>query len=86
MDEPLDLRGLKCPLPALMTRKALASRASGTKLTVYADDPMAAVDIPHMCHREGHAFDGMTTRDGYNEFAITSGSASAAPRPGQSAK
>ena len=24
MDETLDLRGLKCPLPALMTRKALA--------------------------------------------------------------
>jgi len=86
MDEPFDLRGLKCPLPALMARKALASCAPGTKLTVYADDPMAAVDIPHMCHDEGHAFDGMTPRDGYNEFAITSGSASAAPHPDRSAK
>jgi tRNA 2-thiouridine synthesizing protein A len=86
MDEPLDLRGLKCPLPALMTRKALVSCAPGTKLTVYADDPMAAVDIPHMCYSEGHAFDGMTPRDGYNEFAIRSGSALVAPRLGQSAK
>jgi tRNA 2-thiouridine synthesizing protein A len=79
MDEPLDLRGLKCPLPALMTRKALAQMLPGSVLTVYADDPMAAVDIPHMCHVEGHAFDGMTAHDGHNEYRITSGSAS--PRP-----
>jgi tRNA 2-thiouridine synthesizing protein A len=75
MDEPLDLRGLKCPLPALMTKKALTRLAPGTVLTVFADDPMAAVDIPHMCHGEGHAFDGMTARDGYNAFSITAGSA-----------
>lgn len=83
MTDPLDLRGLKCPLPALMTRKALAGLAPGTVLIVYADDPMAAVDIPHMCHGEGHAFDGMTARDGYNEFSIRSGSVSA-PLPGRS--
>ena len=86
MDEPLDLRGLKCPLPALMARKALAAMPPGTPLTVFADDPMAAVDIPHMCHSEGHAFDGMTPRDGHNEFRIRSGSASAAPHPGPAAK
>ena len=83
MDETLDLRGLKCPLPALMTRKALATCAPGTAITVYADDPMATVDIPHMCHGEGHAFEGMTAREGFNEFRIRSGSASV-PRPGQS--
>jgi tRNA 2-thiouridine synthesizing protein A len=75
MDETLDLRGLKCPLPALMTRKALARAAPGTMLTVLADDPMAVVDIPHMCHAEGHAFDSVASRDGYNEFVIRSGSA-----------
>ena len=50
----LDLRGLKCPLPALLARKALAKVAPGTALTVLADDPLAVVDIPHMCHTEGH--------------------------------
>jgi tRNA 2-thiouridine synthesizing protein A len=54
MDETLDLRGLKCPLPALMTRKALARLTPGAGLTVLADDPLAAVDIPHMCWREGY--------------------------------
>ncbi len=54
MPEPLDLRGLKCPLPALMTRRVLARLPIGLEVEVTADDPMAAVDIPHMCHQEGH--------------------------------
>ena len=54
MPEPLDLRGLKCPLPALMTRRVLARSPIGFEIEVTADDPMAAVDIPHMCHQEGH--------------------------------
>ena len=71
MDETLDLRGLKCPLPALMTKKALAKLPPGAALIVWADDPMAVVDIPHMCHGEGHACDGVASRDGYNEFLLT---------------
>ncbi|MBW8708083.1 MAG: sulfurtransferase TusA family protein [Alphaproteobacteria bacterium] len=75
MDETLDLRGLKCPLPALMTRKALARLTPGAGLTVLADDPLAAVDIPHMCHTLGHAVESVVARDGYSEFALRSGSA-----------
>ena len=73
MDESLDLRGLKCPLPALLAKKALARLAPGTALTVLADDPMAAVDIPHMCHGEGHTMNGVTSRDGYSQFSIRRG-------------
>jgi tRNA 2-thiouridine synthesizing protein A len=59
----LDLRGLKCPLPALMTRRSLARAAPGTTLTVVTDDPMAPIDVPHMCRAEG--FDVLTVeRDG----------------------
>lgn len=70
MEETLDLRGLKCPMPALLARKTLARLPAGTVLTVLADDPMAVVDIPHMCHGEGHAVDGVASRDGYNEFVL----------------
>ena len=70
MEETLDLRGLKCPMPALLAKKALARRSPGTVLTVLADDPMAVVDIPHMCHGEGHAVDGVASRDGYTEFTL----------------
>ena len=45
MDEDvLDLKGLKCPLPALMARKALAAASPGKILIVLASDPLAVVD------------------------------------------
>jgi tRNA 2-thiouridine synthesizing protein A len=70
MDESLDLRGLKCPMPALLARKTLARLPPGTVLKVLADDPMSVVDIPHMCHGEGHAVVSMASRDGFQEFVL----------------
>ena len=69
-EETLDLRGLKCPLPALLAKKALARLDAGATLRVLADDPMSVVDIPHMCHGEGHTVDSVTSRDGYHEFTL----------------
>jgi tRNA 2-thiouridine synthesizing protein A len=70
MSEILDLRGLKCPLPAMLAKKTLARLSPGTVVTVLADDPLAIVDIPHMCHGEGHAVEGLVSRDGHTEFTI----------------
>ena len=50
----LDLVGLLCPLPVLKSRKALARMRPGERLTVIASDPLAAIDIPHMCVEDGH--------------------------------
>ena len=36
--ETLNLTGLKCPLPILRAKKALATLDSGTVITVLADD------------------------------------------------
>ena len=44
----LDLSGLKCPLPALKTRKALKSLTPGDRLEVRCTDPLAVIDIPHL--------------------------------------
>ncbi len=52
MSEPLDLRGLKCPMPALFAKRALLRAAPGTCLEVLTDDPLAALDVPHMCRDE----------------------------------
>jgi len=52
--EFLDLRGLKCPLPALLARRALSRTAAGGEIEIVSDDPLAAVDVPHMCNQEGH--------------------------------
>ena len=61
--EFMDLRGLKCPLPALFTRRALESKPPGFLLSVKADDPLAYIDVPHMCRGEGHDVIS-TERDG----------------------
>jgi tRNA 2-thiouridine synthesizing protein A len=41
-------------LPALFARRALARTAPGEAIAILADDPLAAVDVPHMCHEERH--------------------------------
>jgi tRNA 2-thiouridine synthesizing protein A len=37
-----------------MTRRRLAAMPAGATITVIADDPMAAIDVPHMCRTEGY--------------------------------
>ena len=49
----LDLRGLKCPLPVLRLRKALAGAEAGAVLLVECTDPMAAIDIPNLLRETG---------------------------------
>jgi tRNA 2-thiouridine synthesizing protein A len=44
----LDLRGLKCPLPALRTRKALRALDAGERLVIFCTDPLSQIDIPHL--------------------------------------
>ena len=60
--EELDLRGLKCPLPALLARRRLAAVPAGTVLAVLTDDPMAPIDVPHMCRSEGFEHLGSEAR------------------------
>ncbi|WP_020178374.1 sulfurtransferase TusA family protein [Methylopila sp. M107] len=49
----LDLRGLRCPLPALKTRKALRALPAGEAIEVLSDDPLAAIDIPNAAREAG---------------------------------
>ncbi len=66
----LDLSGLKCPLPALRTRKALKGLAPGARLSVICTDPMAAIDIPNLLRETGDALDAQAERDGKLVFDI----------------
>jgi tRNA 2-thiouridine synthesizing protein A len=45
----LDCRGLLCPLPVIKLAKALPTVAVGDTITILADDPAAATDIPAWC-------------------------------------
>lgn len=61
--ERLDLTGLKCPLPALYARRALERSKPGGEIEIVTDDPMAPIDVPHMCRQEGYETLSVT-RDG----------------------
>jgi tRNA 2-thiouridine synthesizing protein A len=54
-DETLDLRGLKCPLPALFAKRALKRSVAGRLIEIVSDDPLAGLDVPHMCRQENIA-------------------------------
>ncbi len=56
----LDLTGLKCPLPALKTRKALGRIKPGQRLEVRCTDPLAAIDIPHLVGETGDRIESVT--------------------------
>jgi len=49
----LDSRGRRCPLPVLDLARALPELPIGGELTVLADDPAAASDIPAWCRMTG---------------------------------
>ena len=59
----LDLTGLKCPLPALKTRKALKAIKPGERLEVHCTDPLAVIDIPNLLNETGDSLEA-TERDG----------------------
>jgi TusA-related sulfurtransferase len=66
----LDLRGLKCPLPALRTRKALRQAAPGQRFIIECTDPLAVIDIPHLLRETGDALEGQDSAEGLHIFRI----------------
>jgi tRNA 2-thiouridine synthesizing protein A len=49
----VSMRGLKCPLPALKTRKLLAKMVAGDLLEIECTDPLASIDIPNLIRETG---------------------------------
>jgi TusA-related sulfurtransferase len=66
----LDLRGLKCPLPVLKTRKFLSSLAPGEKVEVACTDPLSAIDLPNLMRETGDALEASSKSDGALLFLI----------------
>ena len=63
-DTELDVRGLKCPLPILRTKKALAEMQAGQVLKVLATDPSAVKDFEAFTRQTGHELISSTTGAG----------------------
>lgn len=50
----LDALGLRCPEPVMMVRLNVRKLNTGDTLSVIADDPSTARDIPSFCRFMGH--------------------------------
>jgi tRNA 2-thiouridine synthesizing protein A len=66
----LDLSGLKCPLPALKTRKALTRLQPGDELVVECTDPLSSIDIPNLLRETGDRLLDNKQADGRFVFRI----------------
>jgi tRNA 2-thiouridine synthesizing protein A len=66
----LNLRGLKCPLPALKTRKALAGLWPGDIIVVECTDPLSVVDIPALLNETHDVLEAQGEQDGVLVFRI----------------
>ena len=78
-DQVLDARGLRCPLPVIRTEAMLRRMRPGEVLKVLADDPVAAVDIPHFCREAGHGVTEIENTGAGCVFLVTAGQKNGPP-------
>jgi len=67
-DRELDVKTLKCPLPILRTKKALAEMDSGKLLRVLATDAGAPRDFEAFARQTGNALLASEEQDGVFVF------------------
>lgn len=68
--ETLDVIGLKCPLPILRAKKALAQMQQGDVLTVLATDGGAPGDFEAFCRQTGHVLLDVSEQDGVFRLVV----------------
>jgi tRNA 2-thiouridine synthesizing protein A len=73
----VDARGHRCPVPSLKLQKALEHAATGSTITLLADDPLARIDVPHLIGPGPHDLVSVDEADGVLSFRVVTGA-----RPG----
>ncbi|MEP7029771.1 MAG: sulfurtransferase TusA family protein [Pseudolabrys sp.] len=69
-DTVMNLRGLKCPLPALRVKKKLSSLKSGDLIVAECTDPLTAIDIPNLLRQTGDTLEGKAEAGDVMTFRI----------------
>jgi tRNA 2-thiouridine synthesizing protein A len=70
-ESKVNMRGLKCPLPALKTRKLLSRMAVGDVLVIECTDPLTMIDIPNLLRETGDKLDGTGKKGRVLTFRIS---------------
>jgi tRNA 2-thiouridine synthesizing protein A len=66
IDDVLDCRGQRCPLPVIALAKRLPEVPVGGVLRVLADDPAAGPDIQAWCRLRGQELLGSPAPDAFD--------------------
>ncbi len=66
----INMRGLKCPLPALKTRKLLSKMTKGEMLVIECTDPLTTIDIPNLLRETGDELVGDSKKGRLLTFRI----------------
>ena len=69
MEELLDCRGLKCPMPIVRASQAIKAMGSGGRLRVISSDPAFRADIQAWTKQLGHKL--VEFKDGPVQEAVT---------------
>jgi tRNA 2-thiouridine synthesizing protein A len=72
-DAAVDARGLRCPEPLMVVRRAVRDLAPGGLLHVSATDPSTARDIPSYCRFLEHELLRQWQQDGEFHFLLRKG-------------
>ena len=70
VDEVLDVKGLVCPRPMVMTMTALKKMEKGGTLKVTANDSSVKHSIPAFCERSGYTLLEQSEEGGSYIFII----------------
>jgi tRNA 2-thiouridine synthesizing protein A len=71
----VDARGLACPLPLTMAKRAMAALAPGEELLVLSTDREAPIDLAAWALAVGHSYSEVV-RQGWTEHRLGRGAAS----------
>jgi len=66
----IDARGHHCPVPTLKLRRRMETLPPGASVELWADDPMAPVDVPHFCNQNNYILDSVEATDNGWVFTV----------------
>ena len=69
-ESKVSMRGLKCPLPALKTRKLLSRMVAGDVLEIECTDPLTTIDIPNLIRQTGDTIENTAKKGRVLTFRI----------------
>jgi tRNA 2-thiouridine synthesizing protein A len=69
-ESTVSMRGLKCPLPALKTKKLLSLLAAGDVLVIECTDPLTTIDIPNLLRETGDTLEDSSKKGRVLTFRI----------------